>query len=97
MARSSKPPIGEIVTPPGSSSGAQLRSWIKTLRYLDELDQADEQEPEEKKPTAQQLQEKIEEMKRQRAVAERTDKELEESGESQISLTDLAQRSWMIS
>lgn len=57
-------------------------------RYLDEMDQADAEEPEEKKLTAEELQEKIEEMKHRRAEAEKMKKQLDESGENQISLTD---------
>ena len=57
-------------------------------RYLDEMDEADEEEPEEKKLSAEELQEKIEEMRRRRAEAEKMKKELDESGETQISLTD---------
>lgn len=52
------------------------------------MDQADAEEPEEKKLTAEELQDKIEEMKRQQAEAEKMEKHLDESGESQISLTD---------
>jgi ribosomal protein L14E/L6E/L27E len=71
----------------------QLKRTIQKLdedidRYLDEMDEADEEEPETKKLTAEELQEKIEEMKRRRAEAEKMKKELDESGESQISLTD---------
>ncbi len=57
-------------------------------RYLDEMDEADAEEPEEKKLTAEELQEKIEEMKHRRAEAEKMKKQLDESGETQISLTD---------
>jgi transposase len=71
----------------------QLKRLIQKLdedidRYLDEMDEADEEEPEEKKLTAEELQQKIDEMKRHRAEAEKMKKELDESGESQISLTD---------
>jgi transposase len=71
----------------------QLKRVIQKLdedidRYLDEMDQADAEEPEEKKLTAEELQDKIEEMKRQRAEAEKMEKQLDESGETQISLTD---------
>lgn len=71
----------------------QLKRIIQKLdedidRYLDEMDEADAEEPEEKKLTAEELQEKIEEMKRRRAEAEKMQKGLDESGESQISLTD---------
>jgi len=71
----------------------QLKRIIQKLdedidRYLDEMDQADAEEPEEKKLTAEELQEKIEEMKRRRAEVETMQKKLDESGETQISLTD---------
>jgi transposase len=71
----------------------QLKRVIQKLdedidRYLDEMDQADEEEPVEKKLTAEELQEKIEEMKRRRAEAEKMEKQMNESGETQISLTD---------
>jgi transposase len=71
----------------------QLKRSIQKLdedidRYLDEMDEADEEEPDGKKLTAEELQEKIEEMKRLRAEADEMEKELDESGESQISLTD---------
>jgi transposase len=53
----------------------QLKLVIQKLdeyidRYLDGMDQADEKEPEEKKLSAEELQEKIEEMKRRRTEAE---------------------------
>ncbi len=71
----------------------QLKRLIQKLdedidRYLEEMDEADEEEPEEKKLTAEELQQKIEEMKRRRAEAEMLRKKLDESGQSQISLTD---------
>jgi len=57
-------------------------------RYLDEMDTADEEEPEDKKLSAEELQEKIEEMKHRRAKAEKMRRKLDESGETQISVTD---------
>lgn len=71
----------------------QLKRTIQKLdedidRYLDEMDEADAEEPHEKKLTAEELREKIEEMKRRRAEAEEMEKKLDESGASQISLTD---------
>jgi transposase len=57
-------------------------------RYLDEMDEADEEEPQEKKLTAEELQQKIDEMKRMRDEAEELEKKLDESCQSQISLTD---------
>jgi len=71
----------------------QLKRLIQKLdedidRYLDELDEADEEEPQEKKLTAEELQQKIDEMRRRRAEAQELGKKLDESGASQISLTD---------
>jgi transposase len=57
-------------------------------RYLDEMDEADEEEPQEKNLTAEELQQKIDEMKRMREEAKELEKKLDESGQSQISLTD---------
>jgi hypothetical protein len=76
-----------------SFSKKQLKRVIQKLDedidcYLDEMDEADEEEPEEKRLTAEEGQEKIEEMEHRRAEAEKMKKELDESGESQISLTD---------
>jgi len=64
----------------------QLMRTIQKLdedidHYLDGMDEADAEEPEEKKLTAKELQEKIEEMKRRRAEAEKMQKKLDESGE----------------
>lgn len=71
----------------------QLKRTIQKLdddidRYLDEIDEADEEEPQEKKLTADELQEKIEAMKRLREEAKELEKNLDESGETQISITD---------
>ncbi len=79
-------------------SKARLKKTIEELdaeidRYLDELDENDAQEPEERKLTKEELQEKIEEMKRHQAEAKELEKKLEESGQSQISLTDPDSRS----
>ena len=58
----------------------QLKRTIQKLdedidRYLDQMDEVDAEEPDEKKLTAEEIQEKIEEMKRQRAEAEKIKKE----------------------
>lgn len=71
----------------------QLKRTIQKLdedidRYLDEMDEVDAEEPQEKKLTAEELREKIEEMKRRRAEAQERDKKLDQRGETQISLTD---------
>lgn len=65
--------------------------------YLDQLDQADEEEAAVRRPTAEELQEKIEEMKRQRAKLEEIEEKRKESGQSQVSLTDPDSRSMPVS
>lgn len=60
----------------------------KIQSYLDELDEADDQEAEVKSPTAEQLKEKIEQLRNRKDKYEQIETQLKESGESQISLTD---------
>lgn len=60
----------------------------KIRGYLDELDAADEEERDDQKPTAAELQEKIEKLKARKQGYQELQERLEESGESQISLTD---------
>jgi len=73
----------------------QLKDLDKKIDdYLQDLDQADQQEkntPDQ--PSADQLREKIEQMKRRQAELRRTQAHLEDSGQSQISLTDPDSRS----
>jgi transposase len=57
----------------------QLKRLIQKLdedidRYLDEMDEADEEEPQEKKLIAEELQQKIDEMKRMREEAKELEK-----------------------
>ncbi|MGD8815465.1 MAG: IS1182 family transposase [Anaerolineales bacterium] len=66
-------------------------------RYLDELDENDEDEPDGPRPTKEELQQKIEEMKRERAKAKELEKKLKNSGQTQISLTDPDSRSMPVS
>lgn len=77
----------------------RLKKIIKKLdedidRYLDELDKNDEMEPDEAKLTREELHEKIEEMKRRLTETQELERKRKESGESQISLTDLARCLW---
>lgn len=65
----------------------------KIERYLQELDENDEQEPNIYKPTAEELREKIEALKKHREEHEALQQQLEESGDRQISLTDPDARS----
>jgi transposase len=60
----------------------------KIETYLNELDEADEQEREMPQPTAEELREKIEQLRGRKQKYEQFGKELQESGEKQISLTD---------
>jgi len=100
---------GEIIAIDGSKFKAQnskgrnfthkkLKRQIKELEkkideYLEELDQADEQEKDVPKPSAHELREKIEAMKRRRARLGAIQDELKESDQTQISLTDPDSRS----
>jgi transposase len=68
----------------------------KIQGYLDELDEADEQEAEVKTPTAEQLKEKIEQLRNRRDKYKQIETQLKESGESQISLTDPDSRSMKV-
>ena len=103
---------GELVAIDGSKFKAQnskgrnftdkkLDKTIKEIDkkiegYLDELDEADEEEAEVTTPTAEQLKEKIEELRKRRAKHEQTREQLAESGQSQISLTDPDSRSMKV-
>jgi transposase len=95
---------GELVTIDGSKFKAQnnkrrnftaskLDKSIKEIDakikdYLDQLDEADRQEAEVTAPTAEQLKEKIERLRKRKESYQQVDKQLAESGETQISLTD---------
>jgi transposase len=68
----------------------------KIQSYLDELDEADDQEAEVKSPTAEQLKEKIEQLRNRKDKYEQIEAQLKESGESQISLTDTDSRSMKV-
>lgn len=69
------------------------RADKKIEQYLKELDEADEQEQNSAKPTAEELQEKIEWLKRRKEVYAELQEQMDESGESQVSLTDPDARS----
>jgi transposase len=61
--------------------------------YLDELDENDANEPDERKPTAEELKEKIQRLKERMKEYKGLKKRIEEAGETQISLTDPDSRS----
>ena len=64
------------------------RADEKIKRYLEELDEADEQEQYCEKPTAEDLQEKIDWLKGSKVVYAEMEKKMDESGDGQVSLTD---------
>jgi len=61
--------------------------------YLDELDENDAMEPDEHKPSAEELKQKIQRLKERMMEYKGLKKKMEDSGESQISLTDPDSRS----
>ena len=70
---------------------SELDKKIKS--YLSELDETDEQEGEVPSPTDEELQDKVAEMRSRQDKAKELVEELEECGETQISLTDPDSRS----
>ena len=69
------------------------RADKKIEQYLKALDEADEQEQDSEKPTAEELEEKIEWLTRRKEFYAELEEQMEESGESQVSLTDPDARS----
>lgn len=65
----------------------------KIDKYLSELDAADEQEADVHKPTHEELQEKIKELRERKGRYEGLKQEMEITGKSQVSLTDPDSRS----
>jgi transposase len=57
-------------------------------KYIAELDEGDEREAEVKSPTAEELKEKIEALKNRKQTHQQRREKLNQSGETQISLTD---------
>jgi transposase len=79
----------------------KLKSRVQRIddqieRYLQELDKADEQEPDSYKPTAEEIKEKIEALNRRKQDYKELQEQMDESGESQISLTDPDARSMWV-
>jgi len=77
----------------GKMNALAKRTDAKIERYLQELDENDAQETDNKKLTKEELQEKIEWLEKRKGVYDELQQEMEESGESQISLTDCDARS----
>lgn len=72
------------------------RADEKIERYLEELDEADEREQDDEKPTAEELQEKIEWLRNRKKVYAELQERMDQSGESQVSLTDPDARSMVL-
>lgn len=77
----------------GKLKALRRQAEAKIERYLQELDENDAEERDSKKLTREELQEKIEWLKKRKGVYDELQQEMEESGESQISLTDPDARS----
>jgi hypothetical protein len=69
----------------------------KIESYLRQLDEADQKEATVKAPTAEPLTEKIQRLRTRRLNYEQIQRQLKESGESQVSLTDPDARSMKVS
>ena len=69
------------------------RADEKIERYLEELDKADEEEQDNEKPTAEELQEKIEWLRGRKEFYAGLRELMDQTGESQVSLTDPDARS----
>lgn len=65
----------------------------KIADYLDEMDENDAVEPDEQKITAEEIKKRIEELKQKQVKYEQYKKTIQESGETQVSLTDSEARS----
>jgi transposase/ElaB/YqjD/DUF883 family membrane-anchored ribosome-binding protein len=65
----------------------------KIQEYLDELDKNDEQEADLPKPTAEELKKKIEILRERKLKLRTLDRRMNQSGQSQVSLTDPDSRS----
>ena len=77
----------------GKLKSLAKRADAKIERYLQELDENDAQETDSKKLTREELQEKIEWLKRRKGTYDELQQQMDESGESQVSLTDPDARS----
>ncbi len=77
----------------GKLQELRRQAEAKIERYLQELDENDGEETDSKKLTREELQEKIEWLKKRKGTYDELERQMEESGESQISLTDPDARS----
>jgi transposase len=72
------------------------RADRKIKQYLEQLDKADEEEQDNEKPTAEELQEKIEWMRSRKKDFAELEERMDQSGERQVSLTDPDARSMVL-
>jgi transposase len=72
------------------------RADEKIKRYLEELDKADREEQDNEKPTAEELQEKIEWLRSRKKEYAKLEERMDQSGENQVSLTDPDARSMVL-
>jgi transposase len=72
------------------------RADKKIERYLEELDKQDEEEQDNEKPTAEELQQKIDWLRSRKKVYAELEERMDQSGESQVSLTDPDARSMVL-
>lgn len=80
---------------PKSLLQMKLKEIIETIeQYLCDVEKADEEEKDLASSTAQELQEKIENLKSRKEEYKNLIQEMDESGESQVSLTDPDSRSF---
>lgn len=77
----------------GKLKAVTKRVEAKIERYLEEMDENDAQETDSQKLSREELQERIEWLKRRKEVYDELQQQMEESEESQISLTDPDARS----
>jgi transposase len=90
-----------VNSPKRNFTEKKLRRMLKEIdgkieAYLKELDRQDQQESGQQRLSPEQLKEKIERYKERRAQYEQIKSNLEQSGESQISLTDPESRSMRV-
>jgi transposase len=77
----------------GKLKALRRQAEAKIERYLQELDENDAEETDSRKLTREELQEKIEWLKKHKGTYDELERQMEEGGESQISLTDPDARS----
>lgn len=77
----------------GKLKRLQERADRKLEEYLEALNKADEEEEDNERPTAEELREKIQWLRDRKGDYDEIEKQMEDSGEKQVSLTDSDARS----